>query len=91
MILSLFWLKRNIWEPFTSIKRGLTLPFSEVFGGVFVLSRCFLDCSVGVWGYCHRTESDIFLFLLTYRVYISQCIWYPRACTQYARLYHTTC
>ena len=21
----------------------------KVFGGVFMLSRCFLDCSVGVW------------------------------------------
>ena len=35
----------------------------QVFGGVFVLSRCFLDFSVGV-GACHRTESDLFLFLL---------------------------
>ena len=23
----------------------------KVFGGVFMLSRCFLDCSVGVWGF----------------------------------------
>ena len=29
-----------------------------------MLSRCFLDCSVGVGGFCHRTESDLFLFLL---------------------------
>ena len=77
----------------------------KVFGGVFMLSRCFLDCYVGVWvcvtglsqissfflllpivtllpnfggfhrtllfglfcgcrGFCHRTESDLFLFLL---------------------------
>ena len=36
----------------------------KVFGGVFMLSRCFLNCSVGVWVFCHRTESDLFLFLL---------------------------
>ena len=37
----------------------------EVFGGVFVLSCCFLDFSVGVGAFviCHRTESDLFLFL----------------------------
>ena len=34
------------------------------FGGVSVLSRCFLDFSVGVWGFCHMTESDHALFLL---------------------------
>ena len=33
----------------------------EVFGGVFVLSRCFLDfCRFG--GFCHRTESYLFIF-----------------------------
>ena len=31
-----------------------------------MLSRCFLDFSVGVGGFCHRTESDLFLFLLNY-------------------------
>ena len=36
----------------------------KVFGGVFMLSRCFLDCSVGVGVFCHRTESDLFLFLI---------------------------
>ena len=35
----------------------------KVFGGVFMLSRCFLDCSVGCRGFCYRTESDLFLFL----------------------------
>ena len=35
---------------------------NEYFGGVFVLSRCFLDFSVGVVGLCHMTESDLFLF-----------------------------
>ena len=36
---------------------------NRCFRGVFVLSRCFLDFSVGE-GFCHRTESDLFLFLL---------------------------
>ena len=27
-----------------------------------MLSRCFLDFSVGVGAFCHRTESDLFLF-----------------------------
>ena len=36
----------------------------KVFGGVFILSRCFLDCSVGVGVFCHRAESDLLLFLL---------------------------
>ena len=34
----------------------------EVFGGIFVLSRCFLVFSVGVGFFCHRNESDLFLF-----------------------------
>ena len=36
------------------------------FGGVFVLSRCFLFCCFfcGCRGFCHRVESDLFLFLL---------------------------
>ena len=34
----------------------------EVFGGVFVLSRCFLDFfSVGVRAFFQRTESDLIL------------------------------
>ena len=48
----------------------------KVFGGVFMLSRCFLDCSVGVgvfvtglsqisffFPFCHRTGSDLLLFV----------------------------
>ena len=35
----------------------------EVFGVVFVLSRCFLDFSCRCRGFCYRTESDLFLFL----------------------------
>ena len=35
----------------------------KLFGAVCVLSRCFLDFSVGCRGFCHRTESDLFLFL----------------------------
>ena len=34
----------------------------KVFGGVFVLSGCFFDFC-GCRGFCHRTESDLFLFL----------------------------
>ena len=36
----------------------------EVFCGVCVLSRCFLGCFLLVQGFCHRTKSDLFLFLL---------------------------
>ena len=36
----------------------------KVFGGVFVLSRCFFLLLCGCRGFCHRTESDLFLFLL---------------------------
>ena len=35
----------------------------EVFGGVFVLSRCFFGFFCGCRGFWHRTESDLFLFL----------------------------
>ena len=33
----------------------------EVFGGVFALSCCFLDFSLG-GDFCQRTKSDLFLF-----------------------------
>ena len=36
----------------------------EVFGGVFVLSRCFFVFFCRCRGFCHRTESDLFLFLI---------------------------
>ena len=39
------------------------------FGGIFVLSRCFLDFSVGIGFFCHRTESDLLLILLSYWLY----------------------
>ena len=42
----------------------------EVFGGVFVLSRCFLDFFCGFM-FCHMTESDLFLFLSEARDYQS--------------------
>ena len=32
-----------------------------------MLSSCFLDFSVNLGAFCHRTESDIFLFLLLFR------------------------
>ena len=41
--------------------------FCDVF---FVLSLCPFDISVGVGGFCHRTESDLFLFL---SIYLSVC------------------
>ena len=34
----------------------------KVFGVVFVLSRCLLHFC-GCRGFCHRTESDLFLLL----------------------------
>ena len=36
----------------------------KVFDGVFVLSRCFLDLSVGVGDFIIGLISDLFLFLL---------------------------
>ena len=36
----------------------------KVLGGVFMLSRCFFGLFCGCRGFCHRTESDLFLFLL---------------------------
>ena len=36
----------------------------EVFGGVFVLSRYFLDFCCGCRCFYHRTESDLFLLLI---------------------------
>ena len=41
----------------------------EFFGGVFVLSRCFLNFSVGE-GAFHRNELDLFLFLLDSKRYV---------------------
>ena len=35
----------------------------EVFGDVFVLSRCYLDFLCDCRDFCDKTESDIFLFL----------------------------
>ena len=42
----------------------------EVFDGVFLLSRCFLDFSV-CRGLCHRAVSDLFLFLWHFVLYLS--------------------
>ena len=38
----------------------------EVFGGVIVLSHWFLGFSAGVGFFCHRNESDLFLFLFRF-------------------------
>ena len=35
----------------------------ELYVALFILSLCPFDISVGVWGFCHKTESDLFLFL----------------------------
>ena len=54
------------WLSFTPTDRPKSVRnrcVIEVFVGVFVLSHCFFYFSVGVWGFCHRTESDL-LFLL---------------------------
>ena len=48
-----------------SVRNRFKIFKIEVFGGVFVLSRCFFDFFWGrCRGICHRTESDLFLFLL---------------------------
>ena len=36
----------------------------EIFGGVFVMSRCFFGFFCGYRNFGHGTESDLFLFLL---------------------------
>ena len=44
----------------------------EVLGGVFVLSHCFVcECR----GFCHRTESDIFLFLFLKLPSLLKIVW----------------
>ena len=35
----------------------------EFFVALFVFSLCPFDISMGVWGFCHRTESDLLLFV----------------------------
>ena len=51
----------------------------------FLLSRCFLDFSVGVGAFCHETESDIFLFLL---ILINRVLEGRGLCRE--RVYYTT-
>ena len=46
----------------TTATDRVKLVRNRIFGGVFVLSRCFLDFSVGVKAF-NKTESDFFLFL----------------------------
>ena len=45
-------------------KSALNSCVVEVFGGVFVLSSCFLDFSLDVGVFGHMTESDLFPFPL---------------------------
>ena len=43
----------------------------EDFDGFFVLSRCFLVLFFCVCrGFCHRTESDLFLFSFTFKLHV---------------------
>ena len=51
----------------TPTDRPKSVPNScviKVFGGVFMLSRYFFGLFCGCRGFCHRTESALFLFLL---------------------------
>ena len=43
-----------------------------------MLSRCFLDFSEGERGFCHRTESDLFLFLFFLTI-LQHCTYFPEA------------
>ena len=52
----------------------------EVFGGVFVLSHCFIDFSVSVGAFFHRTGSDLYFFR-SFFSYISQLVRFARCCT----------
>ena len=40
----------------------------EVFGGVFVLSRCFLDLSVGIGAFVIGLSQIFFVFSLCYTI-----------------------
>ena len=51
----------------------------EVFGGVFVLSRCFLDFFCGCRGFCHRFESGLFHFPLTEPGVLECPLWFVTA------------
>ena len=42
----------------------------EVFGGVFYVVTMFFGFFCGCMGVCHRTESDLFLFVFTAGQYI---------------------
>ena len=44
----------------------IDLEIGQGFGGVFVLSRCFLDFSVGVGALDIGVVSDVFIFVLYY-------------------------
>ena len=49
------WFKHTSWmaiiTPTDRLKSVRNRCIIEVFGGVFVLSRCFLDYSIGVWAF----------------------------------------
>ena len=50
----------------------------EVFGGIFVLQRCFCGLFCEHRGFGHRTESDLFLFLFSKSLQIAHVIVIPR-------------
>ena len=58
------WFNHISWVAIVSPTDHLKSVRNRSFCSVFVLSRCFLDFSV-CRGFRHRTESDLFLFLIT--------------------------
>ena len=55
----------------------------EVFGSVFMLSHCFFELFYGWRAFCHRTESDIFLFVPRFSIRLSVC---PSVCPRHKKL-----
>ena len=60
---------------------------NKVFGGVCMLSRCFLDFVVGV-GFCHRPVSDLFSLVFTNNKHTCLSIGYV---TKLLHLTHDPC
>ena len=53
----------------------------EVFGSVFYVVTLLFGLSCGCRGFCHRTESDMFHFLLVFGWYLSIKPWLFNCCT----------
>ena len=62
------WFNHAIWvaviTPSGRPKSVLNHCVIELFDGVFALSRCFLNFSVGAGAFVIETDSNLFLFLL---------------------------